>query len=83
MATTEIHFKTCFCEDCQDLGPAFFKIFFLAHPTRNGNLTLTLSTKSLCVYPISLLGDLCNVDYLVQIAVLTTKYKYVQHKYAK
>jgi len=35
------------------------------------------------VYPISLLGDLCNVDYAVQIAVLTTKCKYVQHKYTK
>jgi len=35
------------------------------------------------VYPISLLSDLCNVDYAVQIAVLTTKYKHVQHKYTK
>jgi len=30
------------------------------------------------VYPISLFSDLCNVNYAVQIAVLTTKYKYVQ-----
>jgi len=27
--------------------------------------------------------DLCNVDYAVHIAVLTTKYEYVQHKYTK
>jgi len=27
--------------------------------------------------------DLCNVDYAGQIAVLTTKYEYVQHKYTK
>jgi len=43
----------------------------------------TLSIKNFGVYPISLLNDLCNVDYAVQIAVLTTKYKYVQHKYTK
>jgi len=43
-----------------------------------GNLTLTLSIKNVGVYPISLLSDLCNVNYAVQIAVLTTKYKYVQ-----
>ena len=42
-------------------------------------MTLTLSIKNFGVYPISLLSDLCNVDYGVQIAVLTTKYKYVQH----
>jgi len=35
------------------------------------------------VYPISLLSDLCTVDCAVQLAVLTTKYKYVQHKYTK
>jgi len=46
-------------------------------------LTLTLPTKNFGVYPISLLSDLCNVDYAVQIAVLTTNYKYVQHKYRK
>jgi len=39
--------------------------------------------QTLGVYPISLLRDLCNVDYAVQIAVSTTKYKYVQHKYTK
>jgi len=39
--------------------------------------------KNVDVYPISLLSDLCNVDYAVQIVVLTTKYKYVQHKYTK
>jgi len=27
--------------------------------------------------------DLCNVDYAVHIAVLTTKYDYVHHKSAK
>jgi len=27
--------------------------------------------------------DLCNVDYAVHIAVLTTKYEYVQHKSKK
>jgi len=43
-----------------------------------GNLTLTLSIKNFGVYPISLLNNLCNVNYAVQIAVLTTKYKYVQ-----
>jgi len=51
-----------------------------------GNLTLTLSIKNFGVYPISLLSDLCNVDYAVQIAVSTTKYEYVQHcqhKYMK
>ena len=32
MATTEIHFKTCFCAVCQDLRPPFFKIFFSTHP---------------------------------------------------
>jgi len=32
---------------------------------------------------MSLLRDLCNVDYAVQITVLTTKYEYVQHKYTK
>jgi len=46
-------------------------------------LTLTLSIKNFGVYPISLLSDLCNVNYAVQIAVLTRKYKYVQHKYTK
>jgi len=35
------------------------------------------------VYPISLLSDLCNVDYAAQTAVLTTKYEYVEHKYTK
>ena len=55
----------------------------LATPALYGNLTLTLSIKNFGVYPISLLSDLFNVDYAVQIAVLTTKYKYVQHKYAK
>ena len=44
---------------------------------------LGLSIKNFGVYPISLLSDLCNVDYVVHIAVLTTKYKYVQHKYTK
>jgi len=39
-----------------------------------GSLTLTLSIKIFGVYPIFLLSDLCNVDYAVQIAVLTTKY---------
>jgi len=39
-----------------------------------GNLTLTLSIKNFGEYPISLLSDLCNVDYAVQIAVLTTKF---------
>jgi len=46
-------------------------------------LALTLSIKNFGVYPISLLSDLCNVDYAVHTAVLTTKYEYVQHKYAK
>ena len=32
VATTKIHFKTCFCAVCQDLKPPFFKIFFSAHP---------------------------------------------------
>jgi len=32
---------------------------------------------------MSLISDLCNVDYAVQVAVLTTKYEYVQHKYTK
>jgi len=27
--------------------------------------------------------DPCNVAYAVHIAVLTTKYKYVQHKFTK
>jgi len=44
-------------------------------------LALTLSIKHLGVNPISILCDLCNVDYAVQVAVLTTKYEYVQHKY--
>jgi len=39
--------------------------------------------QNLGVYSISLLSDLCNVDYAVHIAVLTMKYKYVQHKYTK
>jgi len=43
----------------------------------------TLSIKNFGVYPISLLSDLCNVDYAVKIAALTTKYKYIQHKYMK
>jgi len=47
------------------------------------SLALTLSIKNFGVYPISLLSDLCNVDYAVHTAVLTTKYEYVQHKYAK
>jgi len=46
-------------------------------------LTLTLSIKNFGVYPISLLSDICIVDYAVQIAVLATTCKYVQHKYAK
>jgi len=46
----------------------------------HGSLTLVLSIKNFGVYPISLLSDLCNVDYTVQIAVLTTKYEYVEHK---
>jgi len=49
----------------------------------HGSLALTLSIKNFGVYPISLLGDLCDVDYSVQIAVLTTKYEYMQHKYTK
>jgi len=40
-------------------------------------LALTLSIKNFGVYPISLLSDVCNVDYAVQIAVLTTKCEYV------
>jgi len=39
--------------------------------------------QNLGVYPISLLSDLCNIDYAVKIAVLTPKYQYVQHKYTK
>jgi len=39
--------------------------------------------RNLGVYLISLLSELCNVDYAVQIAVLTTTYKYVQYKYTK
>ena len=38
----------------------------------HGSLALTLSIKHFVVYPISLLSDLCNVNYAVQIAVLTT-----------
>jgi len=49
----------------------------------HGSLALTLSNQNFGVYPISLLSDLCNVDYAVQIAVLTTKYEYVQYKYMK
>jgi len=48
-----------------------------------GSLVLTLSIKNFGVYPISLLSDLCDVDYSAQIAVLTTKYEYMQHKYTK
>jgi len=48
----------------------------------HGSLALTLSIKHFGVYPLSLLSDLCNVDYAVHIAVVTTKYEYVQHKYA-
>jgi len=33
VATTEIHFKTCFCAVCQDLRPLFFQDFFSAHPS--------------------------------------------------
>jgi len=47
------------------------------------SLVLTLSINIFGVYPISLLSDLCNVDYAGQIAVLATKYEYVQHKYTK
>jgi len=39
--------------------------------------------KNFGVYPISLLGDLCNVAYAVKIEVLTTNYQYVQYKYTK
>jgi len=35
------------------------------------------------VYPISFSTDLCNVDFAVQVAVMTTKYEYVEHKYTK
>jgi len=28
VATTEIHFKTCFCAVCQDLRPLFSRFFF-------------------------------------------------------
>jgi len=42
-----------------------------------------LSIKNFGLYPISLLSDLCNVDYAEQVAVLTTKYEYVQHKCTK
>ena len=28
VATTEIHFKTCFCAVCQDIRPPFFQDFF-------------------------------------------------------
>jgi len=44
--------------------------------------TNIINQKFWCV-SISLLGDLCNVDYAVQIVVLTTKYNYVQHKHTK
>ena len=40
-----------------------------------------VSIKYFGVYPNSLLSDVYNVYYAVQIAVLTTKYEYVQHKY--
>jgi len=39
--------------------------------------------KNFCVAPISLLSDICNVDYPVQMAVLATKCEYVQHTYTK
>ena len=42
----------------------------------HGSLALTLSIKNFGVFSISLLSDLCNVDYAVQIAVLTTNYEY-------
>jgi len=50
---------------------------------KHGSLAQTLSIKNFGVYPISLLCDVCNVDYAVQVAVLTTKYDYVQYKYMK
>jgi len=59
-----------------------FQLFLSAANAPYGNLTLTLSINNFGVYHISLLSDLCIVDYTVPIAVLTTKYKYVQHKYA-
>jgi len=49
----------------------------------HGSLTLTFSIKKFGVYPISLLSDLCNVDCAIQVALLTTKYEYVQHKCTK
>jgi len=61
----------------------FSQLFLRIANALYGNLTLTLSIENVGVYPISVLSDLCNVDYAVQIAVLTTKYEYVQHKYTK
>ena len=47
------------------------------------SLALMLSIQNFGVYPIFLLCDLCNVDFAVEVAVLTTQYKEVQHKYTK
>ena len=57
------------------------QLFLSIENALHGNLALTLSTKNFGVCPISLLSDLRNVDYAIQIAVLTTKCEYLQHKY--
>jgi len=75
-----------FCQEWSDKHPhpdsfVISQFFLNIANALHGSLVLTLSTKNFGKYPISLLSDLCNVDYAVQIVVLTTKYDYVQHKY--
>jgi len=49
VATTEIHYKTCFCAVCQDLRPPFFQDFFFSPPYYSTNKSHKLMTVAAIV----------------------------------
>jgi len=81
-----VNYAICtYCWESSDKHPypdAFIisQLFLSIANALHGSLALTLSIKNV---GISLLSDLYNADYAVHIAVLTTKYEYVQQKYTK
>jgi len=44
VATTKIHFETCFCAVSQDLRPRFFQDFFSTYPIGKTHFVTTLQT---------------------------------------
>jgi len=58
-----------YCQETPDKTPTsgfiiISQLFLSIANALHGCFALTLSIKNFCVYPISLLRDLCNVDYL-------------------